>query len=82
MAEYDLLRARVQVSQMIPDSLRAHNQLELAAMTFKDAVGIDLEQQVEVAGSFQQETALDLDAAKDLVRLGWQRRPELRQAEH
>ena len=80
-AELDQLRAQVQVSNMRADSIRAENNLRLATMALKDVVGLDLDQAIEVRGTFRTETALDLNDLDGLVTLGLSKRPELGQVE-
>jgi len=81
VSEYDLLRAQVQVSEARPDSIRARNGLALAALTFKNLIGVGLERRVEVEGGFRTRTELELDGVEGLVQLGLERRSELRQAQ-
>ena len=80
-AELDRLRAQVKVSNMRVDSIRAENNLRLATMALKDVVGLDLDQAIEVRGTFRTETALDLNDLDALVALGLAKRPELGQVE-
>ena len=80
-AELDQLRAQVQVSNMRADSIRAENNLRLAIMALKDVVGLDLDQAIEVRGTFRAETTLNLDDLDALVALGLSKRPELAHVE-
>ncbi len=80
-AELDQLRAQVQVSNMRADSIRAENNLRLATMDLKDIVGLDLDQTIEVRGTFRAETTLDLNDLDALVALGLSKRPELAHVE-
>lgn len=82
VADYDLLRAQVQVAEMRPDSIAARNGLELARMNLKNLLGIDLERPLRIEADFRTETRLDLHQVEDLVQQGMERRPELRQATH
>ena len=77
--EYDLLRARVQVSEAQSDSVAAQNRLDLAEMKFESLLGLDLEQPIELEGSFRTGTMLPLEQVEELVRLGAEQRSELRQ---
>jgi outer membrane protein TolC len=78
-AEFDELRAQVQVASLRADSISAENGLRLAEMAFKDAIGLDLERPVEVVGAFREEARLDLASLDGLVQVGLERRPELRE---
>ncbi len=78
--DYDLLRAQVQVSQALPDSLAAANNRALAAMVFKDAVGLDLQRPVQLQGAFRDTTALAMGHLEALINLALQQRPDLLRA--
>ncbi|HIL10312.1 MAG TPA: TolC family protein, partial [Candidatus Latescibacteria bacterium] len=76
-SEFDRLRAQVQVSSMRADSIRSENDLRLAAMALKDIVGIDLDQPLEVRGTFRIDTSLDVNDLQGLLDMGVANRPEL-----
>jgi outer membrane protein TolC len=76
-SEFDRLRAQVQVSSMRADSIRSENDLRLAAMALKDIVGIDLDQPLEVRGTFRIDTSLDINDLQGLLDRGVANRPEL-----
>ena len=80
-AELDQLRAQVQVSNMLADSIRAENNLRLATMALKNVVGLDVDRAIEVQGTFRTETTLDLNDLDALVALGLSKRPELAHVE-
>lgn len=82
VADYDLLRAQVQVASLRSDSTQAHNRRELSALALKETVGLDLDQPLEIDGQFRQQTRLDLGGVEALVRLGMVQRPGLRQLDH
>lgn len=79
-SSYDLLRAKVQVAQVRPDSIRARSARKLAEIAFKNLLGIPLDHPVDVDGDFQRDTALDLRTLDSLLALGATRSPQLRQA--
>ena len=81
-SEFDQLRAQVQVSSMRADSIRAENDKRLAEMALKDAVGLPLDQPLEVRGSFRTETSLDLADLDALLERSLSRRPELERVAH
>jgi outer membrane protein TolC len=81
-SEFDRLRAQVQVSSMRADSIRAENAMRLAVMTFKDIVGLDLDQPIEVRGTFRSESSLDLADLEALLIKGVARRPDLERVDH
>ena len=76
-SEFDRLRAQVQVSSMRADSIRSENDLRLAAMALKDIVGIDIDQPLEVRGTFRIGTPLDINDLQGLIDRGVANRPEL-----
>lgn len=79
VSRYEVLRARVQVSSLRPDSIRAQNRLVLARLNFKNAIGMDPDRQIEARGGFRQGTDLDLGSVDELIRTGLASRPEMRQ---
>lgn len=79
VSEYDLLRAKVQVGNLRPDSLRVSNTYAQAKTYFKDAIGIDPDAQITLLGEFRADTALDLDNVESLIQLGLQQRADVRQ---
>ena len=79
VAEYDLLRAQVEVTTVESDSIRVRNDLEIAELQLKDVVGLDLEQQVQIVAEFRETSELDLDDLSQLLRSSLSRRPESRQ---
>ncbi|MBN1292748.1 MAG: TolC family protein [Candidatus Latescibacteria bacterium] len=52
--EYDLLRARVQVSNMKPDLLAAENQVTVAQLKLKEVMGVSPDDPLSVSGSFSE----------------------------
>ena len=78
-AEYDLLRAQVEVSTVESDSLRLSNDLEKAGMHIKDILGVDLGREIVIEAEFRVATALDVDSIESLLKTGVERRPESRQ---
>jgi outer membrane protein len=60
-AEYDFLRAEVQVASTEPMLIQAENNLELAKNALKNILAVDLKQDIEVKGEFiYAETPADL----------------------
>ena len=81
-SQYEFLRAGVQVSEAIADSIRAHNAVLLAEMEFKDIIGLNLNRSVEFVGDFRTQTALSLDQLEPLIERALSERPELLQLGH
>ncbi len=80
VSDYDLLRAQVQVSDLLPDSIRAAKNLEVALMNLRNIVGLDQTEEITLSGSFRDQTALDLNDLEALTERGLQARPEIQQA--
>lgn len=79
VADYDLLRARVQVANLRADSTQAHNRREVAALALREVLGLGLDQPLEIAAAFRDRTGLEVADPEPLVALGLEQRPELRQ---
>ena len=79
VSEYDLVRARVQVTVVSADSLSAHKEFDKAEVRLKDRLGLDLGREVRVEAEFGRGTALAGVPVDSLVRTGVSRRPEMRQ---
>ena len=81
-SEYDLLRATVQVSSVRADSIRAHNDREVAEIRLKDHVGLDLDRHIEVRARFRETSELDQSDLRGLFDISLERRPQKRQLEY
>ena len=81
-SQYDFLRAGVQVSEAIADSIRTQNSVLLAEMGFKDIIGIDLNRTVEFVGGFRTQTGLSLKQLEPLIEKALSKRPDLLQIGH
>jgi len=82
VADYDLLRAEVQVASLRSDSTQAQNRRDLAAIALRNTLGLELDTPLEIAGEFREETSLGLGEVEGLLQLGREKRPELRQLGH
>ena len=76
VSEYDLVRARVQVTVVSTDSLSADKELGKAELRLKDRLGLDLRRAVRVEARFRRDSPLAGAAVDSLLRLGVARRPE------
>ncbi len=73
--EYDLLRARVNVSNLKPDLIEAENNVEIALMRLKEAMGVDPDMPISINGSFSEpDTTLFRMASRETA---FQHRPDL-----
>ena len=81
VAEYDLIRARVQLSEVRVDSIRAANGVKLAEVKVKDSIGLELNRQIEIVAEFRKGTLLESKTLDELTRLGFETRPDWRKVE-
>jgi len=79
-SEFDLLRAEVNASNYKPALIQAENNLELAYNSLKNILGIDINQEIEVEGSYAYEP-LDDDVIKENNNKAFQKRADLKQLE-
>jgi outer membrane protein TolC len=79
-SRFDLLRSEVQAANLKPQSIRARNAVDVAALGLKTVCGLDLETPIEVRGEL---VAPPLDPeARDIVAEAIEQRPEIRQLDY
>ena len=54
VSDYDLLRAQVQVAELLTDSIRTENARVLADLAFKNLIGIDPNEPITPHGTFRE----------------------------
>ena len=69
-AEYDLLRAQVEVTRVESDSVDVRNEIRVAKLELKDVIGLNLDRQVEIAAEFRETSQLNLEDLPALLQLG------------
>lgn len=79
-SEFDLLRAEVNASNYKPALIQAENNLEMAYNSLKNILGIDINQEIEIEGSYAYEP-LDDDVIKENNNEAFQKRADLKQLE-
>jgi len=79
VSEYDLVRARVQVTVVSTDSLSARKELGKAKIRLVDRLGLDLNCAVRIEAQFRRESPITGATLDSLTRLGVERRPEILQ---
>ncbi|MFH0778428.1 MAG: TolC family protein, partial [Candidatus Eisenbacteria bacterium] len=52
-SEYELIRARVQVSQLMPERIRAESELDRALIVFRNTLGFSADESVEPEGELE-----------------------------
>ncbi len=80
VSSYEVLRAQVQVSTLLPDSIEAENRRVVADLNFKNAIGMDFSKTILAEGEFRETTTLNTADVEVLVARGLEARPQLRQA--
>ena len=78
--DYDLLRARVQVSNMKPDLLAAENQVTVAQLRLKEVMGVSPDNPLSVTGTFSEPDTTLFEIASFETALD--RRPDLKASEY
>ena len=79
-SKFDLLRSEVQVANLKPQLIRAHNNLKVAELGLKTILGLDLSQPIEIKGELKyQPIEPDLEAC---LTKALKNRPELLQLQY
>lgn len=81
VSDYEVLRARLRVSTLRPDSIAAETALRVATLSLRNTVGLPAEEAVRPVGTFRTATQVRHGDLDDLVRKGLQDRPEVVQLE-
>ena len=80
VSDYDLLRAQVQVAELLTDSIRTENAHILADLAFKNQIGIDPNEPITPRGTFREEIhLLSTIIETELIDLSMQMHPIVRQ---
>ncbi len=79
VAEYDLLRARVAVSNIEPLVIKAENDAEVAVSNLKNVLGIDMDVEIKIVADYDSSQfilpPIDLESGKAELR---ENRPEIK----
>jgi outer membrane protein TolC len=79
VAEYDLLRARVAVSNLEPELIKAENDAEVAMGNLKNLLGIDLDTEINLSADFDSSQFILPPPDPDEAKLELQEnRPEIK----
>ena len=80
VSDYDLLRAQVQVAELLTDSIRTENAHILADLAFKNQIGIAPNEPITLQGTFREEIhLLSTITETELIDLAMQMHPIVRQ---
>jgi outer membrane protein TolC len=74
-SEYELIRARVQVAQMVPQSIKADNELDRALIVFRNTLGLSADEKVIPDGKLERN--LVETSVEEAFALAKQKRNEL-----
>ena len=78
-SEYELIRARVQVAQLVPAKIRAENELDRALIVFRNTLGLSADEKVEPEGALERRP-VDI-SVEDAFALARQKRNEVAAAQ-
>ena len=80
VSDYDLLRAQVQVAELLADSISTENARILADLAFKNQIGLDPNEPVTPRGAFREKSHLLATSNEmGLIDLSMQMNPIVRQ---
>lgn len=82
VSEFEVLRARVEKSNLEPQLLQAESDLKLASQRLKSFLGIPLEEDVTIVEEPLQASTAGLPSSDDLVASALEKRAEMRQASY
>lgn len=81
VSEYDVLRARVEKSNLEPQLLKAESDLRLARKRLNSFLGLELDEPIELVEAPVETSLTSLPALPQLVSVALQNRPEMQQSE-
>jgi outer membrane protein TolC len=82
-SKFDLLRSEVQVANLKPNLIKARNNLNIAQLSIKTILGLDLSQPIEIKGNLAYEpldpnldecTSTALQNRPEIIQLNYQRK--------
>lgn len=82
VSEFEVLRARVEKSNLEPQILQAESELRLAAKRLKSFLGLDLEADVQLVEEPIDASLEPLPSLQELTQTALQHRPEMQQTEY
>jgi len=78
--EFEVLRARVEKSNLEPQILMAQSDMKLAQKRLKSFLGLDLDEDIELVQEAEVESVPSLPSVDSMVTLALADRPEMKQA--
>lgn len=82
VSEFEVLRARVEKSNLSPQLLAAESELKLSRMRLKSFLGIDLDEEIQPIEETGDTSLVDLLPLTSLIDGALHRRPEVTQVEN
>jgi outer membrane protein len=82
ISEYELLRARVEKSNLEPQLIGAESEAKLSSKRLKSFLGLPLDEEVKLAADLSDTAAVKLGPLDSLVRIALDSRPEIKEAHH
>lgn len=81
VAEYDVLRAQVEVANARPPMIQARNQIVVSQATLKSLIGLPQTASVEITGDFDMDESAALASLPEVIQTAITRRADLHAAE-
>jgi len=82
VSEFELLRARVEKANLMPEILRVESELRLSKKRLKSFLGIDLNEEIMLVDEVGDTTLLGLPPLYELIDSALARRPEMLQLDN
>jgi len=82
VSEYEVLRARVEKNNLLPQILQAESDVRLAEKRLKSFVGIDLEKEITTVDNETDTTLSNLPPLPQVVDTALAERPEMQKADY
>jgi outer membrane protein len=82
ISEYELLRARVEKSNLEPQLIGAESEAKLSSKRLKSFLGLPLDEEIKLTADLSDTAAVKLEPLDSLVRIALDSRPEIKEAHH
>lgn len=82
VSDFELLRARVEEANLVPQVLQAESDVRLAGKQVKSFLGLELDAEIELVASDQDTALIDLLPLDSMLSLALENRPEMSRARY
>lgn len=82
VSEFEVLRARVEKSNLLPELLAGESQLRLSQKRLKSFLGLDLGEEIVLVEEDDDTTLVNLPSMPSMTEKALENRPEVQQAEY